>query len=157
MAGEVWLDYVANGEAFAAENFILGSVGLIPHVQLLNPVGSGKRVRLRSVHSTIGAAVIVIIRRHDPALATLGLPVGFITENLLGGGPAPVIEHRSENNVAALGTGFWVASGPANSPAIYPPEGREWGYDLLEGQGIIVQGAVGTVTIAMWQWVEIPL
>jgi len=157
MAGRIWLDHVANGEAFSAENFILAAGGLTPHIQLFNPASSGVRVRIRSVHSIGGLGQTVNVGRHDTALTTLGLPAGFITENLLGGGAGEAIEHRSQNNAGALGNLFWITSSPANTAAIYPPEGREWGYDLLEEQGILIQGAIATTLIVNWQWVEIPL
>ncbi len=76
---------------------------------------------------------------------------------MLGGGPAEVAEMRSDSNVAILGSVFWQINAPANSPASYPPEGREWGFDLLEGQGILVQGALGATLIINMQWVEVPL
>ncbi len=156
---EAWSRHVANGEAFSAENFVIGVGGVLAHVQLLNPAGSGKRVRLRSLHATLGIATGVNIRRHDTPLTTLGLPAGFIVENLLSS-VAPgseVAEMRSESPVGALGTVIWQIGGPANRPAMYPGGGREWGYDLLEGQGILCQAAAGVTMIIMLQWVEVPL
>lgn len=152
-----WLEHVANGEAFAAENFLIGVAGTFAEIQLFNPVASGVRVRLRSAHATAGLAVAANLRRHDVALGTLGLPSGFIVENLLGGGPAEVAEMRSAAPVAEDGTIMWQLSSDANQPAIYPGEGREWGMDLLPGQGILMQAAVAITLIVMWHWVEVPL
>jgi len=151
-----WLEHVANGEAFAGEDFILGVAGLYPHLQLFNPVGSGKRVRLRSVHETMTVGRSVNIRRYDPPGVILGPPPPFIIENLLGGGPAAVAELRHDNIVVPSGSAFWLLQSNANNIAIYPPKGQEWGHDLLEGQGVLLSSFAVTL-IAMWQWVEIPL
>lgn len=156
-SSNAWTESVRNGEAFAAEDFLIGVGGMVAQLQLFNPVGSGIRVRLRSVH-TIGAGVQnANIRRFDTALATLGPPAGFIVENLLGSGAPNVAEIRSDQPAVATGTIFWLVNAPANTPAIYPPEGRQWGHDLLPGQGIHVQGAAGATLIANWQWIEVPL
>ena len=156
-ASNTWVRHVKVGEAFSAENFVVGAGGLLAHCQLFNPLASGIRVRLRSVHAILGVAVGVNVSRHDVALTTLGPPAPFVTENLLGGGPANVAEMRSESPVAAVGSIFWQLNAPGNVPAIYPPHGREWGYDLLEGQGILLQAAAGITLITNWQWVEVPL
>ncbi len=152
-----WLEHVANGEAYSAEDFIIGAVGLYPHLQLFNPVGSGKRVRIRKVHQTMTLLRSVNIRRYDPPGAILGPPAGFVIENLLGGGPAAVAELRSGNIVVPSGSAFWLLRSNANEQAAYPPRGQEWGHDLLEGHGILLQGTIASTLIAMWQWVELPL
>lgn len=152
-----WSKHVRAGEAFSAEDFLVGVGGTVALLQLFNPVASGIRVRLRSVHAIGNAAQAVNVRRHDVALATLGPPAGFVVENLLGGAAANVGEIRSAQPAAAVGTIFWQLNAPANTPAIYPPEGREWGHDLLEGQGVLLQAAAGVTLIVNWQWVEVPL
>lgn len=152
-----WSEHVANAESFAAENFLIGVGGLIAEIQLFNPVGSGVRVRLRSVHAISAAAQNVNVRRHDVALATLGLPAGFIVENLLGSGAAEVAEMRSASPVVLDGTLIWSAGACPSQPAIFPPQGNEWGFDLLEGQGLIIQAATGLTVIVNWHWVEVPL
>lgn len=131
---------------------------MFAHVQLLNPGGSGKRVRLRSAHVIASVGVGVSLRRFDTPLTTLGLPAGFIVENLNSAIPpgSEVAEMRSESNVAALGTTIWQGSAPPNQPAIYPPEGREWGFDLRPGQAILFQAAAAVTLIVMWQWIEVP-
>ena len=152
-----WSDYVMNGEAFSAENFVVPGVGVIAHVQLFNPVASGVRVRLRSLSCTSGLPTALDFVRHDTPLATLGLPAGFIVENLLGGGPASVIEQRSLAQVAPVGSIWWQISGPANDVALFPPGAREWGFELLEGQGILIRGGATAAVIVNWQWAEVPL
>ncbi len=157
MALPTWSEHVAAGEAFASENFLIGVGGTVAQMQLFNPVGSGKRIRLRSLHDIIPAAVSATIFRHDTPLATLGLPATFIVENLGPGGTAEVAEMRGDQPVVATGSPFWSLNAPGNMPAIYPPKGQEWGHDLLEGQGIHVTGAAGITIIINWMWVEVPL
>ncbi len=152
-----WSEHAKSGEAYSAEDFILASPGLYPHVQLFNPVGSGIRVRLRSVHQIGVAAVQSNVRRYDPPGAILGPPIPFIIENMLGGGPAAVAEIRHANIVVPSGSPFWLLQGLARAPAIYPLRGQEWGHDLLEGHGILLQASAGTTLIANWQWVELEL
>ena len=152
-----WLEHVANAEAYSAEDFILASGGFYPHLQLFNPVASGVRVRLRSVHMVPIFVGLANIRRYDPPGAILGPPAPFIIENLLGGGPPAVAELRSANLVATAGSAFWLIRTPGNTPGPYPHKGLEWGHDLLEGDGVLLQGPLSTTLIANWQWVELPL
>lgn len=154
---QAWLNYVANGEAYSAENFLIGVGGTFAQIQLFNPVASGKRIRLRSVHAISPIAVTSQVVRHDTPLATLGLPLTFIVENLLGGGAAEVAEMRSDQPIAVAGSVFWTVNAPPSEPAIYPPHGREWGQDLLEGQGIHIAATVGATSIVNWMWAEVDL
>ncbi len=152
-----WSQNVREGEAFSAENFLLGLVATQVHIQLLNPVGSAVRVRLRTVHAILPVAIAVNVARLDAPLATLGLPVPFIVENLLGGQPVAVAEQRSASLAVAVGSVFWQLNAPANEPAIYPPAGRDWGHDLLPGQGLVLVATAAQTLIVNWQWVEVPL
>ncbi len=155
MGSHVWLDYVAAGEGYAAENFMLAAAGMINQMQLFNPAGSGRRVRMRSGHMIGGAASSATIRRHDTPLATATLPVPFIIENLLGGGLPGLAEMRSDVVVAASGALFWSVNAAGSSPAPYPPQGREWGFDLLPGQGMLFAGPIGGTLIVNWHWAEV--
>ncbi len=150
-----WLEHVANGEAYSAEDFIIGAVGLYPHLQLFNPVGSGKRIRIRKVHQTMTVPRVVNVRRYDPPGVILGPPVPFVIENLLGGGPPAVAEVRHDNIVVPSGSPWWLLQSNANDRGVYPPRGQEWGHDLLEGHGILLQSAANTTLIALWMWVEL--
>ncbi len=153
-----WQEHVRNGEAFAIEDFIIGAGGLFNHLQLFNPVGSGVRIRVRKAIHTMTVVIGANIRRHDVPLTIVGPPAPFIMENLLGGGPAPVAEVRSDRLAAPTGGNFWLIRSNPNDFAIYPPKGLEWGHDLLPGQGILMNSVViGGVLIANWQWVELPL
>ena len=153
----LWNEYVENGQAFASENFMLAAPGLLNQMQLFNPVASSIRVRLRTVHAILSVAINVNVFRHDTPLATAGPFPGFSIENLLGGGVVNVGEMRSDTPVAASGSLFWQINAAANTPGMYPPEGREWGHDLLPGQGIHLTGIANTTLIANWMWVELPL
>lgn len=156
MGSHIWLEHVANGEAFGAENFMLPVGGMHNQMQLFNPAGSNTRVRLRSAHMTGVLASNATVRRHDVPLVTGTLPVPFIIENLLAGGPAGVGEMRSDVVVAPSGAQFWAVNAGANSPATYPPQAREWGFDLRPGQGILFAGPIGGLLIVNWHWAEVP-
>ena len=157
---EIWNRYVMNGEAYSAENFIIPGGGFIGNIQLFNPLVPGtKRIRLRSCHMTSALAQGGAVNRNDVVLTTLGLPAGFVVENLLSS-IAPGSETAvmgSQASVASLGALFWQLSAAGGEPALYPPGGREWGFDLLPGQGISLNGALSATIIVNWQWVEIPL
>lgn len=157
MGSHVWLEYVAAGQAYGAENFMVPVGGMVNQMQLFNPGGSLRRVRLRSAHM-IGAGVnSATVRRHDTPLSVAVPPAPFIIENLLGGGPAGVGEMRSDTVVAAAGALFWSVNSPGSTPAPYPPQGREWGMDLLPGQGILFAGPIGGLLIMNFHWAEVPL
>ena len=157
MPAHTWDHHMQQGEAFSSENFLIAAVGLLNHVQLFNPAGSGVRVRLRSAHAIATTPPFANVRRHDVALAIVGPPAPFIIENLLGGGAAAVAEMRGAQLAAAVGSIFWQVNALTLSPATYPPEGREWGFDLLPGQGILFQAGANITLIINWMWVEVPL
>ncbi len=152
-----WSKHVRNAEAYSAEDFIIGAPGLFAHLQLFNPLLSGIRVRMRSVHLISNMAISASIRRYDPPGVILGPPAPFIIENLLGGGAPAVAEVRHDNIIVPSGSPFWLLLAPAFTPAVYPVRGQEWGHDLLPGQGMLLQGNPGVTLIANWQWVELPL
>ena len=120
-----WSEHVANGEAYSAEDFILASPGLYPHLQLFNPIGSGKRIRVRKVHETMTVLRSVNVRRYDPPGTILGPPATFIIENLLSGGPPAVAELRHDNIIIPSGGAFWLVRSNANEAGTYPPKGQE--------------------------------
>ncbi len=150
---------ITEGAAYAAEQFIAGAAGRIAHVQLFNPVGSGRRVFVRYVSATrFGSAMNGNIRRFDEPLQTGSLASGFIIEPLGGGGGAAVAQLRTENLLGASGSVFHFLGGPANSPVSYPRQGRDWGHELREGEGILVNMAPAGVTlITSWQWYEVTI
>ena len=153
-----WLQHVANGEAYSIEDFIIGVGGMFNHVQLFNPVGSGRRLRLRSANHLNLVVIGAHIRRHDVPLTILGPPAPFAMENLLGGGPLPVAEVRSDRLAVVTGSAFWLIRSAAFDTGVYPPKGMEWGHDLLPGQGILMNSVVvGGIFIINWQWVELPI
>lgn len=157
-ANTSWLQHVANGEAYAIEDFIIGVGGMFNHVQLFNPAGSGVRLRLRSANHLNPIVIGAHVRRYDVPLTILGPPVPFAMENLLGGGPPPLGEVRSDRLAAPTGSAFWLIRSAANDTGVYPPDGMEWGHDLLPGQGILMNSVVvGGVFIINWQWAEVPL
>lgn len=153
-----WFTSMREGRCFAAENFILPAVGLFGLIQIFNPAGSATRVVVRSIASTLPAAIAPRVRRHDIALPTLGLPAPFIVENLLGGGPAEVAEMRSQAVTPVPSGPFWIMFAAVNDVTTYPTDGREDAHILLPGQGLLTNTLfVNSTNITMFLWSEEPL
>lgn len=152
-----WSEYVRTGRAFSAVALQGGVAGMFAHAQIFNPAGSGIRVRVRVIEAftVFGFAINQNVRRFDTALAVLGAFAG--PENLLGGGPAPGAEIRTESRVVAAGGAFWVLLGPGNTRPDYAPPPRDWSHDLLPGQGVVNVATVGGFVFAGYQWAEVPL
>jgi len=155
MSDDEWSEHVANGEAYAGAIFVTGVPGELPFVQLLNPVGSGMRIRVRVLQPFAVFAIGVNhnLRRHDPPLASSGFFAG--PENLLGGGDPPLAQARFTTQVAMIGSRFWLFLSAGNTRKDYPNAGRDWGHDLLPGQGLMASGAVGGFVFNGWQWAEV--
>lgn len=153
---EVWSEHVASGEAYAAQAFQGAVVGMVPHVQLLNPVASGVRIRLRCLEpmGVLGVAVNTNVRRINTPLTTLG-PLGIV-ENLLGGGDPSVAEIRAQAS-ALVGSGGWLILTGANVRTDYPVENQDWGVDLLPGEGAAANGTTGLSLLMGFMWVEVPV
>lgn len=158
VADEEWNEHLMNGEAFCSIGLQGGAVGMIAHVQLFNPVGSGVRVRLRTLETLpiFFIAINTNIRRHDVALTT-NAPFAGPTNLLGSGGAAALAETRTDSLVAAPGSPFWLILSTANTRKDYPALQLEWGHDLLEGQGIVLQSGVGGFIFTGFMWVEVPL
>ncbi len=157
ISDEEWSHSVAAGEAFAGEGFQAAVAGEIPYVQLFNPVDSGVRIRVRIMQPMAVFAVFINtnIRSHDTPLASLG---NFgIQENLLGGGPASVAEIRRATDLGQLGDRMWLILSAGNTRSAFPDEGLDGTHDLLEGEGIILNGTTGSFILCGWMWAEVPL
>jgi len=153
----LWSDYVTNGKAFAGTVLQTVVAGQIAHVQIFNPVGSGVRVRLRCLETIpiFSAGINTNPRRHDIALPVLGAFLG--PDNLLGSGSAPVAELRTLTQVGAVGSPFWLILSAGVTRKDYPALNMDWGHDLLEGQGIVLQSAVGGFIYTGFMWAEVTL
>lgn len=159
MTDDEWSEHVMNGEAFTAQATRTAVGGQSPELQLLNPAGSGVRMRLRCLEPMpfIGGAINNGIRREDTPLTNLQAPPFGAPQNLLGGGPAPLAEFRDDSVVVLTGSQFWLILGIGFNRRHYAPNNLDWGHDLLPGQGIMMTGTLGGFLITGWQWVEIPL
>ena len=84
-----WSQHVREGEAFSAMSIVFAVGGMASELQLLNPAGSGVRIRLRCMEPMqfFATAINGNIRRHDPPLANLGGLFGSGSpQNLLSSG-----------------------------------------------------------------------
>lgn len=159
MTDDEWSNHVMNGEAFVAEGIRTAVGGMIPELQILNPVASGVRLRLRFLEPMpfVGGPINNNVRREDVPLTNLQAPPFGAPQNLLGGGPAPVAEIRDDSVAVLTGSPFWLVLTTGFGRRSYAPRTLDWGQDLLEGQGIMMTGGLGGFLITGWQWVEIPL
>ncbi len=146
---ERWFTEVRAGRALLRGGTQAAAVGFFAHVQLLNPVGSGKQMLVRQAQVGPGSNFTMSLNRYDTALATL---VGAGV-NLLVGGAAGQGQVRTENNAAQLGTniGAYNAGGNAN---VYPAP--DWYYELSPGQGMLfVMDLVNARMTVTYYWLEL--
>lgn len=124
--------------------------GNYSHVQLWNPVGSGRRVVVTELAYDIGAQGVVSFRAHNAALTNLGNPVGA---KLLGVA-AGVAQVRTVEAAVQLGTqisglvGDQITRIQKFSEPLVLPEG--WGV-------MAVAGVVNTACRGNFQFFEEPL
>lgn len=144
------------GQAFCGQDNIVAGVGLFPHTQIKNPLGSGIRTRVY-FETTVPFFLFQNrnVRRFDPDLATFA-PT-FPPINLLGGGPAPLTQLRKEATVALVGSPFWLLLAPAPIQRSYAAPGLGWVHDLLPGEAIAMNGTVSSFVILTYYWIEQPL
>lgn len=139
--------------AFIGSNYMNPGAGLSAHVQLWNPVGSGKRLVVgSSVFSGSSEFSLLRLKRHNAPLANLAAS----PQNLMETGPATVAQLRNEANAGVLGgvslTGpLWAAGNSFNR--------REFVTPILidPGSGIHwVQGTVNLLLAAEFEYFEVP-
>jgi hypothetical protein len=148
-ASEKWLSYIQAGQAFAFAASLGPTAGVISHVQLFNPVGSGKTVLVRRAFSSLVTSTDTInLNLYNTALAT-DVGAGL---NLLSGAAAGQAHVRSGTNATQLGTNFAQLYTAIAQPQ---PFGPDWLCQLAAGQGVLVCGsAVNTWAVASFYWVE---
>ena len=158
ITNDEWSEYVRNGQAFACTILATAVPAMIPEVQLFNPVGSGVRLRVRNLEpmTLFGFGLNQNIWRLDTPITSTG--VFGIVENLLGGGSAPLAEQRFDNVAALPAAGrWWLFLVAGNTRVSYPAKPQPWGHDLLPGQGLMNNGAIGGSTFVGYEWAEVPL
>jgi hypothetical protein len=146
---ELWLSEIRAGNAFALGDVVAPVAAQNSHIQLFNPVASGKQLIVRAVILGSGTTTTLYLRRYDTALATL---VGA-GANLLIGGAAGVGAVRKTTNAGLLGTQILAFTVLANQP-VYPVP--DWFAELSPGQGILVaDGSVNTTVPSCFYWREV--
>jgi hypothetical protein len=124
------------GQAFMGNLFSTGLAGQVPLVQLWNPVGSGKRLVVKSFTASQSASGGMQFGVMNTQLTTIGAKA----LNKLAGGAASVADRCSQSNATGLLPDFLGSIGlgpnlpwtpPLNEPIILPP-----------GWGLTVQGQV---------------
>jgi len=147
-ATDKWLSYIQAGQAFVLGARMAAGAGVINHVQLFNPVGSGKTVLARRVIVSCSVVDGLDLNIHNAALAT-DAGAGI---NMLSGGAAGVAHIRTQQNAAELGTVVSPVSNPALTPFVH---GGDWLFQLAPGQGALVcHFTVNENLNGTWFWAE---
>lgn len=147
------LERVIEGRAFIGFASCGGLAANFSHVQLWNPLTSGRRIILSDlwlINLAAAAAIGLVLRRATAALSTAFTNLSPQAKRL-GGGISPA-EQRFENNVAAIGVDFARFSLPANVTTLVPfkePIVLEPGNALN-----ISNDVVAVTTAAAWQFTE---
>lgn len=152
-ANPVGLDALtANNFCFAGAVNRLAVAAEYPHVQLLNPVGSGRDVYIDTVYVSATNAGTVAIRRYDTALITAPAVGQSINKNI--GGAAGSAELRSESAATIL------AAAPSLSELVVAASATlridvTAPIRLSPGEGVLVViGVVNTSLYANIAWRE---
>lgn len=136
-----WLSIVRAGFGFIGGTDRGSGAGLLPHVQLLNPAGSGRTALVRRVFVSTDSTQQVDLRRHDTPLTNLVISVF----NLDLSGATGVCTVRDQTNGVALGTALITKFAGANTQLEFLKEG--W-LQMGPGEAIVCLGRIGTSTIS---------
>ncbi len=147
-ASDPWYTALRAGQAFWGGHHRGQSAAVFSHIQLLNPVASGKSATVYFFTGGATASGLYHVREYDTALTTL-VQNGI---NCQSGGAGGVCEIRTMDNGAALGTLVTIIYAVSNA---WLPVGNQWVFELGQGQGLVVApGAVNVGVNAAWWWVE---
>lgn len=137
------------GQAFVGSGFIAGAAAAYGHVQLWNPVGSGKNIIVEAISLSAAAALGVSVRSHTSAIGALQT-AGV---NKMVGGAAGVGEVRTVTAAAMAGTselyGTNVAAGNPFPWKFVEPVVLRPGYALMA-----VGAAQNASLTATYEWYE---
>lgn len=98
---------VLRGQSYFAYQSCLGVAAQYSHVQIKNPVGSGKNLIINKITAQADVAGRLLVSAYDVNL--LNISGGFLTNKLIGGG-ASVAELRHGNNAVPLGVPIYVVA-----------------------------------------------
>ena len=147
-ATEKWLAAVQAGTAFGMFGSQNAVAAQFSHVQLFNPVASGKTALVRAIIVATGAAGAAGFNIDNTARAVDG-GAGI---NLINGGAAGVCHVRTEANAGVQGTQFGSVLTLASVSVVLP---IEWFMQLAPGQGLTMYAtAVNVQLVASFFWVE---
>ena len=143
------LKLVLGGQAFLATRGSGPVAGERPHVQLLNPAGSGKRGVLTKIHLSSDVAEPISLRRYNTALTGAGTP---INKNGLAGTGA--LQLRDQTNPILLGS--FIFNIRTQALVQQPLTFGEWPLILPPGVGLVIGiDTVNTNLVAGFEWIEI--
>lgn len=135
------------GASFWQSKSLTAAAGNLPHIQLWNPAGSGKRVVIEDIGGSVSASLMKIALGSVP-LTTL---VGNAQNKRLGGGLSAA-ELRTQESVSSIGNDF---ASFAFEPNIFSVLKLTSPIILDEGVGLNVKcGATGSTLQANVQFYE---
>ena len=144
-----WLNEIRNDRAFHRGGALAASAGNFNEIQLFNPAGSGITVVIKRILASVAAASGVMVRRHDPALATLD-GTGF---NLRAGGAAAQAVIRTTQIAALDGTRI---SEQLLGASVITPIAEDWNKELPANTGLLVTGrGVNIELMVYYEWNEV--
>lgn len=141
------------GNAFMVTANAAAVSGQYPHVQLLNPAGTGKNIYVEGLLASGVAAGFCNVAQYDTSLGTA--PVSPPSKKL--GGASGVAQARGANNVAALGSvagrlmaGIYAANGQFIYRFTEP-------VCLAPGVGMLCWGALGADLTVSFEHFQEPI
>lgn len=133
---DFFLDRAQNAAVYEAMANVSSGASTYAHLQVWNPVGSGKTVVVQGVMHQFasGAPNYFHFRQYNTALTTL---IGTFS-NLRSGEPSSSAELRSQSPTSSLGTTIWMQPNGTDSGPIFTPR-----YDVLSpGKGLVLAASV---------------
>ena len=151
-------DLARNAKQVLIGAAFIGSVGRSAvagqwtHIQLWNPLGSGKRLMITDIRAALtDAAGTIIMSDHDVALSDLGGNVPASKLGLFQSSAAG--EFREQVNGATLGSQFGFIEAPLSTPVEVPLS--DFPIILREFEGIVLRpDAANNGINALIQWQE---
>jgi hypothetical protein len=142
--------------AFSPYYFQVSAAGVLAHIQLLNPVGSGRLIEIQALETSVSAATGVSVLLTTGLTLTSSAGVSANQNKAVSGGSNGVLDVRFQNNATALQStrGIW---GPTLAAAGSAEKTLRAPIILLPGDGVLfIAGAPTVNLVAGAQTVERP-
>ncbi|MFH1931045.1 MAG: hypothetical protein ABIN18_05590 [Pseudomonadota bacterium] len=147
-----WYHDTLTGQAFTGGTMVLGVAAQQTHIQLWNPVASGKIGILEQIHVWVQVATSLLFRTYNIALAAEGT---YVEINKYIGGAAPGLMVKMISSGPAIGNTFTRIFIPAN---VFHTISFSKPFIIPEGQSLVVACQTLDVDLeATFEWNEVPV